>query len=240
VRRPRYPKADEPRPPALPPATQTVGQLVAETLRFYGSRFLAMLPLGIPLAIADEVALDLTTAGRVLVLVAAAPFFAATYAIACAVVFDVRPATRSWVVAVVAGTLAFLPAAAFFPWFALVSVAWLAMAGHVVPASIREGVGFVDAFRRSREVARADYVHAVGGLAALVLVFGLTRLLLGLLLREQADNTIRVSVFLADVVLAPILFLGGALLYLNLAARVGTDRESRRRSRRTPSENGAQ
>ncbi len=232
--RPRYPKSDEPRPPALPPESQTVGQLVAETLRLYGSRFLVALPLGVPLAVADEISLDLTREGRILVLVAAAPFFAATYAIACAMAYDVRPAPRAWGVAIVAGAIAFLPAAVFFPWFALVSVVWLAMAGHVVPAAVRERVGFFPAFRRSLEVARADFVHAVGGLAALVLVFGLTRLVLGLLLREQADNTIRVSVFLADVVLAPVLFLGGALLYLNLAARVGIDREARRSARRSP------
>jgi hypothetical protein len=209
-----------------------VGQLVAETIRLYGSRFFPALLLGVPLAVADLAALDLSTVGRVLVLVAAAPVFSATYAVACAMAFSTRPAPSTLLVAILAGTIAFLPAAAFFPWFALVSVAWLALAGHVVPAAIREELGFVAAFRRSREVARADYVHAVGGLAALVLVFGLTRLLLGLLLREQADNTIRVSVALADVVLSPILFLGGALLYLNLAARVGSERESRRRARR--------
>jgi hypothetical protein len=232
VPRRRYPKADEPRPPALPPERQTVGQLVAETIRLYGSRFFPALLLGVPLAVADLIALDLPTAGRVLVLVVAAPVFSATYAAACTMAYATRPTARAWVVAIIAGTIAFLPAAVFFPWFALVSVAWLAMAGHVVPAAIKEGAGFVTVFRRSLEVARADFVHAVGGLAALVLVFGLTRLLLGLLLREQADNTIRASVALADVVLSPILFLGGALLYLNLAARVGLEREGRGRGRR--------
>ena len=230
--RPRYPKGSGPRPPALPPATQTVGQLVAETLRLYGSRFFAALPVGLPLAVADEFALDLSTVGRVLVLAAAAPFLTAAYVVACAIVFDVRPGARAWAAAMVTGTLAFLPAAAVFPWFALAAVAWLALVGHVVPAAVKEGLAPVPALRRAVEVARADYVHAAGGLATLVLVFGLTRLLLGLLLREQADNTIRVSIFLADVVLAPILFLGGALIYLNLAARVGVDREERRRTRR--------
>jgi hypothetical protein len=234
VRRPRYPKASEPRPAALPPETQTVGQLVAETIRLYGARFWAALPLGIPLAAADLISLDLTIEGRVIVLAAAAPIFTATYAFACATTYGVRPAPRTWAVALVAGTVAFLPAAAVFPWFALAAVGWLALAGHVVPAAVKEQLGVVAAARRSLQVARADYVHAAGGLAALVLVFGLTRLALGLLLREQADNTIRVSVVLADVVLAPILFLGGALLYVNLAARVGSDRSGRRRSRTAP------
>src|SRR5437868_2046592 len=42
-----YPRAGEPRPAALPPETRTVGQLVAETIRLYGARFWAVLPLGV-------------------------------------------------------------------------------------------------------------------------------------------------------------------------------------------------
>lgn len=230
--RPRYPKANEPRPPALPPSTRTVGQLVAETLRLYGSRFFAALPLGIALALADEISLDRSTTQQVIVLVAAAPFFTLSYTAACAMAFDVRPSARARVVALASGTIAFLPAALFFPWFSLLSVVWLALVGHVVPAAIRDGLGFVAVWRRTVEVARADFAHAVGGLATLVILFGLTRLVLGLLLREQADNTIRVSVFLSDVLLGPILFLGGALLYESLAARVGTTRADRLAARR--------
>ena len=40
-----------PLPPPLPPERRTVGQLVAESIRFYGSRFWAVLPLGIPRAL---------------------------------------------------------------------------------------------------------------------------------------------------------------------------------------------
>jgi hypothetical protein len=227
----RTARAKEQRPAALPPREQTVGQLVAETLRLYGSRFLVALPLGLTVAAADQIALDRSIAGRVLVLVVAAPFFTLAYITACALAFRRRPAPAVWVSALAAGTAAFLPAALFFPWFALVSVLWLALVGHVVPAIVKEGIGPVRAFPRAVELARADYVHAAGGLATLVLVFGLTRIALGGLLRSQADNTIRVSVFLADVVIAPILFLGAALLYVNLAARVGS-RPRRRRDRR--------
>jgi hypothetical protein len=224
----RTARAKEQRPPALPPDRQTVGQLVAETLRLYGSRFLVALPLGIPLAVADEIALGLSVDERVAVLVAASPFFTLAYIAACALTFRMRPPARTWGAALVAGTVAFLPAAVFFPWFALVSVFWLALVGHVVPVAVKEGLGPVRAFPRALELGRADYIHAAGSLATLVIVFGLTRIALGGLLRSQADNTIRVSIFLADVVLAPILFLGGALLYLNLVARVGS-RPRRRR-----------
>ena len=37
----------EPRPAALPPAERTVGQLVAESIRFYGEHFWRVLPLGL-------------------------------------------------------------------------------------------------------------------------------------------------------------------------------------------------
>ena len=39
---------------------------------------------------------------------------------------------------------------------------------------------------------------------------------MGFLLRQQADNTLRVAIFLADTVLGPLLFLGAALLYVDL------------------------
>ena len=44
-------------PPPLPPAERTVGQLVAETIRAYGDNFWRALPLGIPLALVDQLSL---------------------------------------------------------------------------------------------------------------------------------------------------------------------------------------
>ena len=38
-----------------------------------------------------------------------------------------------------------------------------------------------------------------------------------------------VAVFLADVVVSPLLFIGGALLYVDQAARVGSSPRERRR-----------
>src|SRR3954452_18180314 len=42
----------QPAPPALPPETRTVGQVVAETIRFYGHRFWPSVALGIAPALA--------------------------------------------------------------------------------------------------------------------------------------------------------------------------------------------
>jgi hypothetical protein len=41
------------RPVALPPAERTIGQLVAESVRFYGDHFWQVLPLGLVLVAVD-------------------------------------------------------------------------------------------------------------------------------------------------------------------------------------------
>lgn len=237
--RPSYPRHSGPRPAALPPVSRTVGQVVAESIDLYRSRFGACVALGLPVAVVDQLIVDRPVDERIAVLVVAAPFFSLAYAAACAIRQGERPPLRQgerpplrrWLVAVAAGTLTFLPAAALFPWFALGAILYLGLAAHAVPAAMAEGTTLVGSLRRTIQLGRADYVHAAGSLATLALLFGLTRLALGLLLRSQADNTLRVSIFLADLVIAPVLFLGGAVLYLGLSARVGTTREDRRRLR---------
>ena len=209
-------------PPPLPPETRTVGQLVAEAIRLYGDALWRAFPLGLPLGVADVLAHERTVGERILILLAAAPFFTAAYAWASALAGRVRPPGATWVRAIALGTLIFVPAAVFFPWFLLLSVAWLALTGLVVPVVMVENLRPRLALRRAVQLCRADYVHAVGSLATLVIVFVLTRLSLGFLLREQADNTVRSAAFLADVVVSPLLFLGAALLYYDQAARIGS------------------
>ena len=218
-------------PPPLPPETRTVGQVVAEAIRLYGRRFRLAVPLGLPLAVADAFAVvDTTVAEKILILVVAAPAFTFAFAWAAALAADVRPARATWLRALVLGTLAFLPAAFFFPWFAILSVAWLTLVGLVVPVVIVEDLPPRQALRRAVQLCRTDYVHALGSLATLVIVFVLTRFALTFLLREQADNTVRIAVFLADLLVSPLLFLGGALLYFDQVARVDSgDRAERRR-----------
>jgi len=230
--RPRYPSSSGPRPPALSPVSRTVGQLVAETLQAYGQHFWVALPLGLVVAVADQASFGLDLAGRIVVLLVAAPFFSAAFAVGAALVGEARPSARTWALAIIVGTVIFLPAAFLFPWFALAAVALLALVGNAVPAIVMEQRSPLGAVRRSIEVARADLVHALAGLATLVIMFGIVRLAMGFLLREQADNTVRVAIFLADTVLGPVLFLGAALLFVDLRARVGTTREERLATRR--------
>lgn len=235
--RPRYPSSSGARPPALSPVARTVGQLVAETLQVYGRHFWTALPLGLVVAIADQVSFGLDVAGRIVVLFVAAPLFSAAFAGGAALVGDVRPTAKTWITAILVGTVVFLPAAFLFPWFALAAIVVLALFGNAVPAIVMEERLPLAAVRRSIEVARADLVHALAGLATLVIMFGIVRLAMGFLLREQADNTVRGAIFLADTVLGPVLFLGGALLFVDLRARVGTTRDERLAARRA--EHGA-
>ena len=204
-------------PQALPPESRPVGQLVGEAIRAYGRRFWPCLALGVSLAAINQISAGHRVPVQALVLAAGAPFLTASYIGACAILFPGRP-RRRWT-ALAAGTLVFVPAAFLSLLYVLPAVAWLAFLGFVVPAAAVEGLPLGRVFRRSVELARADTVHAIGGIATFVLVFGLTRGVLILLLRNQSDIADRAAVFLADLVISPILFLGPALLYTDQAAR---------------------
>jgi hypothetical protein len=220
-------RVERPLPPPLPPAERTVGQLVAEAIRLYGRHFMRALPLGVGVAAINQLTVG---ADRFLVggiLIVTAPAFSAAYAYACRLEFE-RPVPRSsWVVAISAGSLVFVPAAVLFPWFALAAVLWLALVGLAVPAAIREGTSFGASLRRGLALGRVDYIHAAGALATLVILFFLMRVGLALLLEAQADNTVRTAIFLSDAVLAPLLFLGGAILYVDQEARLRLRDEQR-------------
>jgi len=192
---------------------------VAETIRLYGRRASLAVPLGLAIAAADQFAIGHSVKERAVVYAAATPLFALAHAGASWLVAAARPAPRALVTAVALGTIVYLPTAVLFPWFAIASVAWLALVGLAVPVAVIEGAGPLTALRRGFALGRVDYVHAVGSLAALVVIFGLMRVLLAVLLHAQADNTARLAVFLADLVLSPLLFLGAALLYVDQEAR---------------------
>ncbi|MCZ7590303.1 MAG: hypothetical protein M5U27_15885 [Gaiella sp.] len=229
--RPRYPAKSEPLPAPLPPASRTVGQVVAQAIELYRSNVAAALALGLPVAVVDQVIGGQSLAGRIALLVIASPAFSLAYAGAATLQQGERPPVATWVVAVAVGVVTFLPAAFLFGWFVIAAILWLGLVGHAVPAVMAERLGPLAALRRTFELARADYVHAAGSFATLALLFGLTRLALGLLLHNQADATVRVAIFLADVVVSPLLFLGAAIVYVDQVARVGLDRAERRRLR---------
>jgi hypothetical protein len=207
-------------PPPLPPETRTVGQLVAETLKLYGDNLWRSLALGISLMVINQITAGRETAVQVAVLAAASPLMAASFTGASAIVGGVRPPTRDVVRAIVVGSIVFVPAAFLSLLFIFPAVAWLALFGLVVPVLVLERLPTGAALRRAVQLARVDYIHALGSLATLAILFGLVRLMLVLLLRDLGDAGERAAVGLGDLVLSPLLFLGGALLYVDQAARL--------------------
>ena len=218
-----------PLPPSLPPETRTVGQLVAETLKLYGDHLWTSLALGLSLTVINQINAGHDTRFQVLVLAACAPLMAASFVGASAIVGGVRPSAAGAARAIVVGAVVFVPAAFLALLYVLPAVAWLALVGLVVPVLVIERPGVGEALRRAIELARADYVHALASLATLVILFGLVKLTLTLLLRDLGDAGERAALGLADLVVSPLLFLGGALLYVDQAARVSSS-SSRKRS----------
>lgn len=216
-------------PPPLPPETRTIGQLVAESIRLYGRRFWRALPLGASVAVLEQVLIEFRNEVRlVLLATVGGVLLSASYAAASALAAETRLTRSTGVVAISAGAVAFVPFPFLVLGFVLPGLAWLAFVGLAVPAAVIERLGFRAAFRRATELARADYVHALGSLATLVILYVLTRLVLVLLLRGSGDQTERVAIFLADLVISPMLFLGAALLYFDQAARVRSAKPRRR------------
>jgi hypothetical protein len=221
-----------PLPPPLPPETRTVGQLVAEALKLYAARFWPSLSLGIGPALLGVAAAELGEPARAAVVLAVGPLLlASSYAGALALI---RPTGRGRHVvnALAIGYVAFLPVCIsrvwIFPGIYLLAVAWLAWLGMGVPAALVERRDLTSALRRATQLAKADYVHAVGSLATLAITIFLTGLVLFFSLRELSDQALRVAGLLALLVLAPIFVLGAAVLYVDQEARVESGNRPRR------------
>lgn len=203
-------------PPPLPPERRTVGQLVAESIRAYGQSFWRCLPLGLPLAIADQLSAHHTGVAQAFVYWALAPLFVAAYLWGCSVVLGARPTGT----AVAAAILIWLPFPALRAVYILPGLAWFALIGLAVPVAMVERASFRESLVRGRRLGLVDYAHALGSLCTLVVVVGITANVLGALLHSQSDTGLRVGVFLSEVVLSPLLYLGAAMLYVDQAARL--------------------
>jgi hypothetical protein len=209
------------RPVALPPAERTIGQLVAETIRFYGDHFWGCLALGLaPAALAviganvsrwTALALSPTLFGALL---------SATFVGACILVLERRPSRRRLVLAWLVGWLVFAPVPFLVLAFVLPGLAWLAALGLVVPVLVVEDVSSRAAIVRAWRLARADFLHALGALATLAIVVFLTQAVLAFILRGFGGAAVSTAFFLASIVVSPILFVGAALLYVDQVARV--------------------
>jgi hypothetical protein len=76
------------------------------------------------------------------------------------------------------------------------------------------------ALSRAWRLGRADFIHAIGSLFTLAVVVLLSQSVLVFILRGFGDAAEATALFLASVVLSPLLFVGTALLYVDQAARV--------------------
>ncbi|HET9115468.1 MAG TPA: hypothetical protein VFN33_05185 [Gaiellaceae bacterium] len=211
----------EPRPAALPPAERTVGQLVAESIRFYGDRFKVALLLGLaPAVLAVLFANVSRRTSLVLAPTLSAALLSATYVGACVLVLGAHPPRARVVSAWLVGWFVFAPVPFLVLAFVLPGIAWLAALGLAVPALMVEEVSPRSVLARAWRLARADYVHALGSLATLGIVVFLTQAMLAFVLRGFGGAAVSTAFFLASVVVSPLLFVGAALLYGDQAARV--------------------
>jgi hypothetical protein len=211
----------EPRPAALPPAERTIGQLVAETIHFYGQHFWACLLLGIAPAALAVVGANVS---RMTALVMSPTLFgallSATFVGAGMLVLNRRPGRRRLVATWLIGWLVFAPVPFLVLAFVLPGIAWLAAFGLVVPVLVVEDLAPRAALGRAWQLARADFVHVLGSLATLAILVLLTQGTLAFVLRGTGGTALATAFFLANVVISPLIFLGSALLYIDQSARV--------------------
>jgi hypothetical protein len=204
---------------------------VAEALRLYGRRFWPSLALGVlPAGVAVSIA-SLQRGLQLLLVVTVDPLvLSLSFAGASALAGGVRLSRRNALIAVAVGVLVMLPVPFLASVFVLPAVGWLALVGLAVPVAVLEGRGIRASLGRAVELARADYVHALGSLATLTIAGGLTSSALFFLIRGGSRLALESAAFLSVLVISPVLFLGGALLYFDQAARVvGSAPRSRRR-----------
>jgi MFS family permease len=211
----------ESRPAALPPAERTIGQLVAESIQFYGRRFWVCLALG---AVPAVVAVVFANVSRMWVLILAptvsGALVSAVFVWASSLVLDATPPRRRLVAAWLLGWLVFAPVPFLVLAFVIPGLLWLAALGLVVPVLVVEAIPVRAALPRAWQLARADFVHALGSLFTLAVVVILSQSVLVFVLRGFGDADVSTSLFLASVVLSPLLFVGAALLYVDQEARV--------------------
>jgi hypothetical protein len=216
-----YPGAGEPRPAALPPRERTVGQLVAESIRIYGDNFSRAIAIGVPPAVLSVVTQHTSRRlGFVLGPTLYGALLSASFVAACVLVLDVRVVRRRLLEAWLLGWLVFIPVTFLVLLYVLPALVWLAAVGLSVPALLVEERSLRNAVARGWQLARADFVHALGGLATLAIVVFLTQIVLVFTLRGAGGAAVDTALSLANIVISPLLYLGTALLYVDQAARV--------------------
>lgn len=232
-----HPRVSAVSPPDRP---LKLGELLAETVRIYGDRLRAAIGLG------------LIYAGTLL---AAAIVQVALYYVVSAIMFTVASGVavrlvagdsfrEAWAqvlvrfpVIVMLAAVVGLPfaLAGFLSVLFILVALWLGLTTFAVPAAMVEqgrSVGTLQAatyaLERTLALAKLDYLHATGVVAALLIVNFVFGILIANLLVGFADNGEIVALALVQIVLAPFFFLGLAVLYFEQRARaaVSSGREA--------------
>ena len=209
-----------------------LGELVSETIRIYTQRPWAAIGLG--LVVGGVYLLTALTPDLVDILVDALVVTAVFGAAARLVSGDrfgeawAQVVLRSPVLLVLTFVVT-VPALIAIPIYFLLIIGalWVALMGFSIPVAMVERDAEVKnsfdriayALLRSIRLARAEYLHALGVIAALLMIYLVGAFALGVALIGFADNGMLAAAVLVRVVLAPFLFLGLSVLYFEQRAR---------------------
>jgi hypothetical protein len=218
-------------PDEISPAERTVGQLIADSIRLYGRTFWRGILIAIPATVFTVGAAFVDgTASLVYGLVVGPVALGLSYLWASVVATGGRHAPGR---ALVVAGLAFLPLAvsrvAVFTGIYFFALAWFALVGLAAPSVLVENLGLRDSLRRGVQLARADFAHAFGTIAALAIVVVVSILSLSLAIAAFGSQSVSISAVLAVLVMSPVFFLGCGLLYLDQKARLESGSPRRRR-----------
>jgi hypothetical protein len=209
-----------------------LGELLSETIRIYTQRPWAAIGLGLVVGGADllgELTPDLMD-----VLVTALALTAA-FAAASRIVFGdsfgeawAQVAVRSPVLLVLTFIVT-VPALIAIPIYFLLIIGalWVALMSFSIPVAMLERDPEVTnvfdriaySLLRSIRLARAEYLHALGVIAALIMLYLVAAFALGVALIGFADNGMLAAAALVRVVLVPFVVIGLSVLYFEQRAR---------------------
>jgi hypothetical protein len=200
-------------------------------MRLYGRRLGTSLALGVPPTVAAIALAAISGSGAsrparlTLALLLLAPAVSLSYVGASVAAIGRKPPRRTLFNAFVAGVLVLLPVPFLVTILILPALAWFALFGLAVPAAVAEELDVPAALRGALQLGRADFVHALGALAATAIVVVVSAGVLQYLLVQFGDTAGGVAAFIAILLLAPLLLYAAAQLYFDQAARLGPTRK---------------
>lgn len=201
-----------------------LSELLGAAIRLYGQRPLVFFAIGLIQAGAFVAAQALPLGGGLAVVSLA---FVFAFAIVTRVVSGDRLGTALAataralpslvLLAVVVGVPFTLGSSVILLW--IVAVLWLALTAFAIPVLMLEREGIAMSLRRTIDLARIEFLHALGVTAALFLIDLVIGILLARALSGYADQTQIAAIALTQLVLSPFFFLGLTVLYFEQQAR---------------------